>query len=250
MTPRILWPALVLVAAAACAEGSGPVDLPYDTAFDFAVPAFRQLSNERSDATIAPAPGTEVAAAAWSFDPSELPEELRDISPGMWLIRDPATAEAGFQMDHSVAFGQLSGTSVGSYYRNDVTLSVNYNGQLIGTSNDYKTQDCANCVHFHAPWGETANATIPIQGSCGFSARAHGFHEARLEITVPLKGTTRIAGQTQTASDDANQPACPIGRDGYSFEEDWFICFWEDVYDWRGDYVGRRELGCQPLNAT
>jgi hypothetical protein len=250
MTSRILWPALVLVAAAACADGAGPVDMPVEAAFDFAVPAFRQLRPEAVDAASAPTSEPQSVAASWASASDEIPKEFRDIAALGWLIREPATAEAGFPSDHFVAFGQVSGRSIGSYYRNEVNLTVRYGTQAIGSSTGVETAECMNCHHWHSPWGETANTTIALGGTCGHAATASGFHEAFLDFTVPLKGKLRLAGQRQTAQDHASQPPCPIGRDGYSAEEDWLLCFWEDVYDWRGEYMGRRELGCQALNAS
>jgi alkylhydroperoxidase/carboxymuconolactone decarboxylase family protein YurZ len=246
MSPRNLWPALLLAAAAACADQESAATAAIEPQFEFAVPILRQLSNET---TVAP-PAPETLAASYQFDPDELSPEQRELLNAGVLIATGPEAGVGFYMDRQQAYGEALGTSRGSFYENKITLSIWRSGQQIASSTIAEFEDCHGCSHFHDPWGETAVTAIPIGGSCGNVAKATATHTARFDLALPKLFKAPLFSESKNAEDTAIQPDCGFGRDGYSFEEDWFICFWEDVYDWRGDYVGRRELGCQPLNAT
>lgn len=250
MTTRILWPALLLVAAAACADGSaGPVDFPVDRPFDFAMPTVRQLHN----VTAEDVPPSDTLGAANSYTLDELPEDFRDAVMRGWLIKGQVQADAGFLSDHSMAFGQGIAQSTGSSYRTEVNLTVSYLGTTVGTNSGVEEQSCLNCQHFHAPWGRIANTTLPVQGFCGHGARATAKHTARLDFTFFSKGTWNLLAESGTADAQGSQPPCSFQGGGYgggNGDDDWYLCFWEDIYDWNGEYLGRRDLGCMPINVA
>ena len=249
MTTRILWPALLLVAAAACADGSaGPVDLPVDRPFDFVMPTVRQLNTETPDVV----PSRDTSEASYSYTLDELPDDIRDIVMRGWLIHGLVQADVGFINDGSVAFGQALARSTGNFYRTEVKLAVRYLGQTVGTKTGFETESCLNCQHFHAPWGKIANVTIPVQSLCGHHASADALHEARLDFTFPTKGAWTLLAESGTAQAHADQPGCNSqgGGGGGNGDDDWYLCFWEDLYDWNGEYLGRRDLGCMPINVS
>lgn len=252
MHTRTLWPALLLVAAAACsADGIGPVDTPWARAFDIAVPSLRQLSSARPTDT-PPSPPDSIAASV-SYDDGDLPPGYAELLASGSLMAHRPEADAGFHGDHEAAFGQALGTSRGSFYRNAVDLKLSYRGSQIGQTSGEESQSCL-CAHIWSPWGRTASATIGIGSECGHHVHASARHEARLEISVMGKTWTLLA-DAGTATAQASQPPCGVAGSGSGGgsgldEEQWYICYWEDYYDANGDFVRRVELGCQQLNMS
>jgi len=247
MHTRNLWPALLLVAAAACTEGGSPVDTPWERAFDIAVPTFRQLSSVTPNAT-EPQPIDSVAAS-YSYDPADLPDGYAQVIAAGSLISEPSAADAGFAGDHMVAYGQALGRSRGSYYRNSVKLRLFYQGTAVSENEGEETASCV-CAHFWSPWGDIANTTVGIGTECGHMVMANSRHEARLDLTTPLKVYTLLS-QAGTDSDQAHQPPCGVATErGGGGENEWYICFWEDIYSEDGIFLRRVELGCSPYNGN
>ncbi len=254
MFNRLILPAAVLLFASAChSESAGPqwIDLPANV--NLGLPSFRQLSNETprslSDAPVPTSPGM---LASLQVDGEELPPEFEQVMARGRLISDPSEAEAGFIADASVAYGQALGTSIGSYYRNDVQLKISMNGQQVSERSESELESC-NCTHLWNPWGRTANATIAVSGACGLTASAYARHTARLDFTT-WKGTVfTLLADSDNGSDHNSQPSCPFGVRGGSGGggglegEAWYICYWEDYYDLLGNFIQRVELGCVPL---
>ncbi len=247
MHTRILWPALLLVAAAACSsDGVGPVDMPWERAFDMPLPRFRQLSLTPTDEA-RPAADTLAAAASYSID--DLPSDYAELLSRGTLIAEGSSADAGFHTDHKVAFGQALGTSRGSYYRNEVKLRLRYAGQQIAEDVGFATDHC-NCLHLRNPWGEIANVTLSFVGECGHGVDASARHDARLEFTYPGKAPWTLLAQSESSTAHASQPPCAVGSSGGGSGTDgeWYLCYWEDYYDHNGDFVRRVDLGCMPIN--
>jgi hypothetical protein len=245
MHTRNLWPALLLVAAAACSEGGSPVDTPWERAFDIAVPSFRQLSTVTPEATAPESPDS--VAASYSYDPADLPSEFAQVLATGRLITEPSAADAGFAGDHMVAYGQALGRSRGSYYRNNVKLKLFYRGAAV-SENEGETMASCLCAHLWSPWGAIANTTIGVGSECGHMAQANSRHDARLDFTTPVKVFTLLA-ESATDSDQAYQPACGVAsHDGGGSDGDWYICYWEDIYSETGVFLRRNELGCSPYN--
>jgi len=243
MHTRNLWPALLLVAAAACSEGGNPVDMPWEHAFDIAVPTFRPLSSLTPE-TAQPQPIDSVAAS-YSYNPADLPAGYEQVLAAGVLITEASSADAGFAGDHMVAFGQALGRSRGSYYRNSVKLKLFYQGAAVSENEGEETASCL-CANFWSPWGDIANTTIGVGTECGHMAMVNSRHEARLDLTTPLKVFTLLA-QTGTDSDQAQQPPCGVASvTGGGGEGEWYICYWEDIYSETGLFLRRNQLGCTP----
>lgn len=246
MHTRNLWPALLLVAAAACTEGGSPVDTPWERSFDIAMPTLRQLS---STPEVAQAPPTDSLAASFSYNPADLPPEYRQVLASGRLITEPSDADVGFTTDHRAVFGQALGRSRGSYYKNSIKLQLRYQGSVIAENSGETAESCL-CAHFWSPWGEIANTTIGVESSCGHSAQANSQHEARLEFRF-ASSSMLIMLESGTDSDQAQQAPCGNGSGpGGGGDDDgvWYICFWEDTYSAEGVYLGRTSLGCQLYN--
>lgn len=249
MPTRTLWPALMLVAAAACTDGGSPVDTPWERTFDIAVPTFRQLASVTPGAT-EPVP-IDSFAASYAYNPADLPDGYAQVLAAGSLITEPSTADAGFASDHMVAYGQALGRSRGSYYKNSIKLRLFYQGAAVSEQEGEEMASCL-CAHIWSPWGEIANTTIGVGKECGHTAMANSRHEARLDFSTPLKVFTLLA-QTGTDSDQAQQPPCsmtPKHGGGGGGETEWYICFWEDIYSEDGVYLRRVELGCSPYHGN
>ena len=247
------WLALLLVATAACSEGDGPVDVPFDGAFDEAftltLPQFRPLvvaSNTEE------APPVEAAAASAILDPSEIPADFQQLMQSGMLITEPSWADAGFASDHEVAFGMAYGKSKGNFYRNSVTTTLRYNGSNVATAPGEE----AEWSYFHLPfgsWGEPAVARVGFTGTCGHEVHVTSRHEAELRLVASLKLFTLLS-QVSTNTDYAAQPPCSGGNNpnggGGGDDEQWYICYWVDVYDANGDFLYRQDLGCEGINVS
>jgi len=248
MHRRILWPALLCVAAAACTEGAGPVDIPWERSFDIAVPALRQLVSTLETVEL---PAADSVAASYASSASELPPGYAELIASGSMISQPSTADAGFLAEHSVAYGQGLGRSRGSYYKNAVRLRLFYGGAQVSENSGEMMESCL-CAHFWSPWGETANTTIGVGTPCGHSVMADSRHDARLEFNMGSRVITFLA-QSGTDSHHAAQPPCGAGVSGAGGTPDdgeWYICNWEDWYDVNGRFLRRVELGCTPYNGT
>lgn len=245
MHTRNLWPALLLVAAAACSEGASPVDTPWERSFDIAVPSLRPLSSATSQAE-QPQPIDSVAAS-YSFNPADFPAGYTQVLASGTLITQASEADAGFATDHMVAYGQALGRSRGSYYKNSVRLRLFYQGTTVA-ENEGEMMDSCLCAHFWSPWGEIANTTIGVGNECGHMVQANSRHDARLDFTTPVKVYTLLA-QSGTDSDQAQQPACGVAsQPGGGGDGEWYICYWEDIYTAEGVFLRRNELGCVPYH--
>jgi len=247
MHTRNLWPALLLVAAAACSEGAGPVDTPWERSFDFAVPTLRQLVS--TPETTVPQ-SVDSVAASYSYSPEELPPGYAELIESGGLIAESSSADAGFHTDHMVAFGQALGRSRGSYYKNAVRLRLFYGGAQVAESSGDEWDSC-NCLHLFSPWGNIANATIGVGTECGHMAHAESRHDAKLEFNTGTRVITFLAS-SGTGSAHASQPPCGVASSGTGGGDDgeWYICYWEDWYDQDGRFMRRVELGCVPYNGN
>jgi len=240
MHTRTLWPALLLVAAAACSEGGSPVDTPWERSFNIAVPALRQLTSSTS--AVAPQPTDSVAAAS-SYNMEDLPPGYAEVLSAGLLITEASTADAGFHGDYSAAFGQALGRSRGSYYRNTATLKLRYQGTEVAQNVGEKFESCL-CSHFWSPWGDIASVTIPVEGACGHLATVNSRHDAKLQLWFP-GGMLTLLSQEDTDSAFASQPSCGGGSSGGGGDDgEWYICSWEDWYTDDGTFMHRVELGC------
>lgn len=245
MYTRILWPALLLVAAAACSEGSSPVDTPWERSFDIAVPTFRQLV---ATPETVESEQVDSVAASYSYNPDELPSGYAQLIASGGLITEESSADAGFHSDHMVAYGQAYGRSRGSYYKNSVRLRLWFGQTHVAEATGEEWDSC-NCAHFFTPWGEIANATIPVGTSCGHMALAESRHDAKLEFNTGTRVIPFLA-RSGTGSQHAFQPSCGFGstEGGGGHDDEWYICYWEDWYDENGRFMRRVELGCTPYN--
>lgn len=245
MHTRNLWPALLLVAAAACSEGGSPVDTPWERAFDIAVPTLRQLV--ATPETVEPEKVSTVAAS-YAYNPDELPSGYAELISSGALIAQPSSADAGFHSDHMVAFGQALGLSRGSYYKNTVRLRLFYGSTQVAENSGDEWDSC-NCAHFFSPWGDIANTTLPVGTACGHSVLADSRHDAKLEFNTGTRLITFLAS-SGTSSQHASQPSCGFGSTGGGGggDDEWYICYWEDWYDDNGRFMHRVELGCTPYN--
>lgn len=246
MHTRHLWPALLLVAAAACAEGGSPVDTPWERPFNIAVPAFRQLT--ATPAVEEPQPVREMAAS-YSYNPADLPPGYAEVIAAGRLITEPSSADAGFYSDHSVAYAQALGRSRGSFYKNAVRLRLFYGGSQV-SENTGETMESCLCAHIWSPWGEIANTTIGVGTECGHMVQADSRHEARLEFNTGVKVITFLTEQG-TDSDQSRQPPCGFDAGpGGGGDGEWYICYWEDWYTEDGTFIRRVELGCMPYHGN
>ncbi len=249
MHTRNLWPALLLVAAAACSEGGSPVDTPWERTFDIAVPTFRQLTPVSSEAV--ESQPVDTVAASYSYSPTDLPVGYSQVLAAGRLITEASSADAGFHSDYSAAFGQALGRSRGSYYKNTATLTLRYQGADIAQKTGETMESCL-CAHFWAPWGQIANVTIGFQGDCGHLANVTSRHDAKLQFSW-LGGMITLMAEENTDNAFAHQPPCGVSsgdNGGSGSDEDWYICFWEDVYSETGVFLRRVELGCSPYNGN
>ena len=248
MHTRNLWPALLLVAAAACSEGAGPVDTPWERSFDIAVPTLRQLV--ATPETVEPQTVDSVAAS-YSYNPADLPAGYAELIAAGGLISQSSSADAGFQSEHMVAYGQALGRSRGSYYKNAVRLRLFFSGSQV-SENSGETMESCLCANLWSPWGEIANTTIGVGTECGHMAMADSRHDAKLEFNTGSRVITFLS-QSATDSDQASQPPCGFGSTGPGGTPDdgeWYICYWEDWYDQDGRFMRRVELGCVPYNGN
>lgn len=250
MLKRLILPATLLAFASAChTETSGPgwVDLPAD--LNLNLPAFRQLvTNAPQPPQSVPASQDDISANTIGADGAVPLEYQLVMSKGLTAMS--STADVGFHEDAPVAFGQGLGTSRGSYYKNTVDLRLTRDGRQIAQANGVESETC-NCSHLTNPWGNTANATLAVDGDCGHGASAFSEHAARLDWTRANGSITNLLSETSSGSAHATQPRCPVGGSEYggnSEGDDWYICYWEDYYDAHGRFIRRVELGCVPFN--
>jgi hypothetical protein len=220
--------------------------MPWERAFDVSLPRFRQLSLTPTAESSAPA---TTPVNAYSYSTDELPADYAELLARGTLIAQASSADAGFHSDHSVAFGQALGTSRGSYYKNQVQMRLRYRGQQVGEQTGEMTESCL-CAHLWAPWGEIANVTMGIGGECGHGVDVSSRHDARLEFGLPGKASWTLLAESGTSTANASQPPCAVGgvSGGTAGDEQWYICYWEDYFDHRGDFVRRADLGCRPIN--
>lgn len=247
------WLALLLVATAACSEGDGPVDVPFNGAFDEAftmsLPTFRPLVVA---ANTDKAPPVETAAASAVLNPADIPPDFQQLMRRGSLVAEYSRADAGFQTDHDVAFGMAYGKSRGNYYRNAVTTMLRYNGAHVATVPGEESEWSFFHLPF-TPWGETAVARVGFTGSCGHEVHVTSRHEAELRLIASMKMFTLMAHTSSGSASDA-QPPCSGGNNpnggGGGDDEQWYLCYWVDHYDANGDFLYRQDLGCQGINVA
>jgi hypothetical protein len=251
MSRTIPWLALLLAATTACSEGDGPVDVPIgrgvDDAFTMTLPAFRPLTVTSNEPAT---PNLEPVAASQIIDPALIPDDFRArMQQGMLTTRS-SWADAGIAADHEVAYGMAYGTSRGNYYRNSVQVTLRYNGSTVASVPGEESE----WSFLHLPvgsWGMPAAASIGVGGTCGHEVFVSSRHEAELRLIAALKLFTLLA-ETTTSSDSHRQPPCAVGGQGGGSDESeqWYICYWVDVYDAQGSFLYRQDLGCEAINAS
>ncbi len=238
--------ALFVVAASACSDGTSPVDLPVDRPFDFSLPSLRQLSPayEGSNDTPISASGSSGATAS-SYTLDNLPPEWQAVIGGGILITQYPTIGIGFYDDVNEAFAHGEAKSIGNSYRSTLNFRVGIDGQQIGQNTSYKAE--TNLIRLPFEWGDDTFTKVRTHGQCGHYGDADLSHEANLFIGLPSK-MFAILSQSGNATAMESQRACPVHNGGGGADEsEWYICYWEDLYDYRGVFMRRIELGCEPF---
>lgn len=256
--------AALFLAVTACSDSvSAPaLEIGADLSpnLELSLPKLRPLASVPVDSSRNLARSTDVSrfrpSAFYSDDDfdsdSEIPIEYKNAAFRSLITR--LDVDVGFIPEERVAFAQVIGESMGSFYKNHVVLKIRYGNSQVGQNEATESESCL-CAHLLVPWGRTANTTVPITGVCGHNASATGTHDARLEFLTKALKLLRLTDDVGTTTGSAFQPACAPEQDngggggGGGTEEDdqWYLCYWEDYYDITGEFIRRKELGCVPI---
>ena len=246
---------LLLLLSGACREAVAPEYPPFGDAgssdMELDLPALRQLSSNTPTFTQASRTDSSETTPNTFATLQDVPPMLTNIGDGALITR--LEVDVGFMSDSETAYAQVIGESRGSSYRNHILLSVKYGNTKVGENEGYAEESCL-CLHLFEPWGETASTTVSISGACGHIAEATGSHSARADFLLPDLKILQALRDVRTANASKRQAACPpTSGDGLggspTGDEDWYLCYWEDTYDAYGNFVQRRDLGCQPIGS-
>lgn len=251
---------LLLLAVTACSDsvpaGSVPVGEQLSPDLSVSLPQLRQLVEltpaiHQTDGHDGPRYTPEGQAYAFG-NSGEIPQEYLDaMSRGLITRTD---LDVGFMDDVNMAYAQFIALSRGSSYRNHLVLKVKMGGTQIGTNEDVEAESCL-CAHLLYPWGKTTSVTVPVEGNCGHLAEATGTLSTTLGLMLASMNFVQLSADTRTDLAHNRQQECggggsnQPGGGGNPDDELWYICYWEDVFDYNGDFIRRQDLGCQELNA-
>lgn len=151
----------------------------------------------------------------------------------------------GFYDNLAYAIGHMS--YLANHARQTVTLTISNGNGVIGTQTG--AGEDGNIV----PWSRTLDTPVnyALASNCGLVANGATQHEAWMEGLVG-GGTIEWGRKAGASFGNASLGGCPsptppASGGPASKEDDYQICFYNDLYAADGRYLGREELGCQPL---